>query len=58
MIRIIRKPARVVFAVAVLGSLGFGVSQALAAQTWPTDPTPLYCGPDCEYRERMGCVCW
>ncbi|HEX2188102.1 MAG TPA: hypothetical protein VHG51_04355 [Longimicrobiaceae bacterium] len=53
-----RNIRRIVFAAAVLGSLGFGASQALAGPIWPTDPTPTWCpGPDCAVRNNQ-CICW
>ena len=57
MARIARLPDRFAFAAAVLGSLAFGATQALAA-TWPTDPSPTWCpGPDCAV-QGYKCVCW
>lgn len=58
MARIARLPVRLAYAAALLGSLAFGTTQAFAGTIWPTPPDPAYCGPDCEWRERMGCVCW
>jgi hypothetical protein len=58
MSRILRAPASFVFAVAVLGSLGLGVSQAFAAPSTPTDSEARYCtGPDCKWQGSQ-CVCW
>lgn len=53
MARIARLPARFLFAAAVLGSLGFGTSQAFAS---PAASQSLACGPGCIYRQYQ-CIC-
>lgn len=48
----------ILFAAAVLGSLAFGATQALAAPSTPTDSEARYCnGPDCMW-QGSHCVCW
>ncbi len=57
MARIARLPARFAFAAAVLGSLGFGATQALAAPSAPSASEARFCGIDCEWRGYY-CICW
>ncbi|HEX2188103.1 MAG TPA: hypothetical protein VHG51_04360 [Longimicrobiaceae bacterium] len=47
----------ILFAAAVLGALGFGATQALAAPSTPPDSEARFCGPDCRWQGYY-CICW
>lgn len=57
MTRIIRKPARVAFAAALLGTLAFGTTQAFATPATPSSSEARFCGIDCKWT-GLTCVCW
>lgn len=57
MARIARLPTRFVFAVAVLGSLAFGATQAFATPPAPSADAARFCDPNFCYWVGPRCYC-